>query len=469
MAGWGNCPRQVCHSRFAGSLSDVTSAIRDGRTSSTIARGLGRAYGDSAINESGEVVKLSSLNRFLAFDPDTGRLECEAGVSFAEIIEHFLPRGWFLPTTPGTKFVTVGGAIAADVHGKNHHVDGSFGNFIDRITLQLADGSVVECTPQNDPELFWATVGGMGLTGIILSAVFRLAKVETAYCEVDYQRTANLDVTLDRFQSTHDDYRYSVAWIDCVATGPSLGRSVLMLGNDASLDKLPASVARSPLSLPKRSKKTVPFNFPAGVLNYWSVKAFNTLYYAKNKDGRKVVDFDSFYYPLDGINHWNRIYGRKGFVQYQALFPKETARVGLKRLLECIAKSRQASFLAVLKGCGAATPGLLSYLFPGFTLALDFPYRGSVTHKLFAELDQIVLDHGGRLYLAKDALMTAETFARMYPRLPEFLAIKSKVDPHNRFVSSQARRLGIVPGDTDCSTPLCNSSNYEITLKSGSV
>lgn len=445
LSGWGNCPRQACFSQFAESWSDVGRAILDGREHSTIARGMGRSYGDSAINELGSVVNCSHLNRFLAFDDATGLLECEAGVSFAEIIKHFLPRGWFLPTTPGTKFVTVGGAIAADVHGKNHHVDGSFGNFVDRIKLQLADGSIVDCTRENDPDLFWATIGGMGLTGIILSAVFRLTRVQTAYCDVQYRRTANLESTLDNFQSTHDDYRYSVAWIDCVATGESLGRSVLMLGNDADRDRLPPSAIKSPLTLPKRSKRTVPFNFPSGVLNYWTVKAFNTLYYAKNKDGRRIVDFDAFYYPLDGINHWNRIYGRKGFVQYQALFPKESARAGLKKLLECIAQSRQASFLAVLKGCGAATPGMLSYLFPGFTLALDFPYRGPVTHRLFDALDKIVLEFGGRLYLAKDALMSSETFAQMYPRLPEFLAVKSRVDPHNRFVSSQARRVGIVP------------------------
>lgn len=445
LGGWGNCPRQVCYSRSAEAWSDVGRAIQGCGEQSMIARGLGRSYGDSAINESGNVVKCSHLNRFLAFDDTTGVLECEAGVSFAEIIEHFLPRGWFLPTTPGTKFVTVGGAIAADVHGKNHHIDGSFGNFVERITLQLADGTIVECTPTSDPDLFWATVGGMGLTGVILSAAFRLTRVTSAYCEVDYRRTVNLDATLDSFQSTHDDYRYSVAWIDCVATGDSLGRSVLMLGNDADRDRLPASVSAAPLVLPRRSKKTVPFNFPSGVLNFWTVKAFNALYYAKNKDGRKVVDFDSFYYPLDGVNHWNRIYGRKGFVQYQALFPKETARAGLKKLLECISQSRQASFLAVLKGCGAATPGMLSYLFPGFTLALDFPYRGAATRKLFDTLDKIVLDHGGRLYLAKDALMSAETFARMYPRLPEFLAVKARVDPDNRFASSQARRVGIVP------------------------
>lgn len=442
LGGWGNCPRQSCHLESVERWNDVSTfaAAHD----SMIARGLGRAYGDAALNEGGAVLDVCRLNRFLAFDAESGLLECEAGVSFAEIIDVFLPRGWFLPTTPGTKFVTVGGAIAADVHGKNHHLDGSFGNFVEQIHLQLADGSRVICSREHDPDLFWATIGGMGLTGVILSATFRLVRVTTAYCDVEYRRTTNLDATLDVFQATHHQYQYSVAWIDCVATGRSMGRSVAMLGNNAGIDSLPASLKNKPLTLPVRRKKSIPFHFPSWTLNPWSVKAFNTLYYAKNGNGRKLVDFDSYYYPLDGVSNWNRIYGRAGFVQYQALFPHETARDGLTALLQKISHSKQASFLAVLKGCGAATPGMLSYLFPGYTLALDFPYRGKSTRDLFDALDRIVLEHQGRIYLAKDALASADTFARMYPRLTEFQQIKARVDPHNRFTSSQARRLGIV-------------------------
>lgn len=442
LSGWGNWPRQVCRSESAERWSDAAALTFS--ENSVIPRGLGRAYGDSALNQSGTVVDLRRLNRFLNFDPTTGLLECEAGVSFADIIDVFLPRGWFLPTTPGTKFVTVGGAIAADVHGKNHHLDGSFGNFVERITLQLADGTRTVCSREDDPELFWATVGGMGLTGIILSAAFRLSKVTTAYCDVEYRRTTDLAATLDLFQDTHQQYQYSVAWIDCIATGRSMGRSIAMLGNNAASDQLPAKLAAKPLALPRRRKKAVPFHFPSWTLNSLSVKAFNALYYAKNRDSRRIVDFDSYFYPLDGISNWNRIYGRAGFVQYQALFPTETARAGLQSLLKRISASKQASFLAVLKGSGAATPGMLSYLFPGYTLALDFPYRGQSTRQLFDALDQIVLEHQGRLYLAKDAMTSADTFARMYPRLAEFQHVKSRVDPHNRFVSSQACRLGIV-------------------------
>lgn len=443
LSGWGNYPRERCRTRTIESWHDAENAVQSSAIPNVIPRGLGRSYGDSTLTSNGAVLCMKHLNRFLAFDPETGLLECEAGVSFAEIIQTFLPQGWFLPTTPGTKFVTLGGAIAADVHGKNHHVDGSFGNFVVQMTLLLADGSIVDCTRDSDPELFWATIGGMGLTGIILSAQIRLTRVESAYYDVTYRRTRNLESTLEMFTATHLSYRYSVSWIDCLATGASLGRGVVMLGNDAPVAALPPKLAAAPLSLPRRRTKTIPFDFPSFALNPWSIKAFNTLYYAKNRDRREFVDFNSFFYPLDGVNHWNRIYGKRGFVQYQALFPTETARVGLHQLLEQIASSRQASFLAVIKGSGPATQGMLSYLFPGITLALDFPNRGKATRDLFERLDEIVLQHSGRLYLAKDALTSASTFARMYPRLPEFQQVKRRVDPNGRFVSSQALRLGI--------------------------
>jgi FAD/FMN-containing dehydrogenase len=387
-------------------------------------------------------------------------------VSFADVIEHFLPRGWFLPTTPGTKFVTVGGAIAADVHGKNHHVDGSFGNFVVDLRLLLANGDVLDCSPAQNADVFWATVGGMGLTGVIVSTRFRLHRVESAWYDVTYHRTANLDDTLECFADTDAAYRYSVAWIDCLARGGSLGRSVAMLANEARATDLPASLAgaagglsasasnpegrfnrrsrSSCLVVPRKRGKSVPVNLPGWVLNPLSVRAFNELYYATHRDGRQFVDFDSFFYPLDGVHRWNRIYGKRGFVQYQALFPRDTSRAGLVELLERITASRKGSFLAVLKTTGAANPGLLSFPKPGVTLALDFPHTGDDLAALLCECDEIVLRHGGRLYLAKDALTTPHAFAAMYPRLPEFREIKHRLDPQNRFVSSQARRLRIV-------------------------
>ena len=379
----------------------------------------------------------------LSFDEKTGVLSCEAGVSLEAIIESMLPRGWFVPTTPGTKFVTVGGAIAADVHGKNHHVDGSFGQFVEALDLMVASGEVVRCSATEDPDLFWATIGGMGLTGVIVSASVRLMRVESAWYDVEYRRYGDLDGVLEGIRDTNAGYRYSVAWIDCLASGRSLGRSVLMLGRDVRAADLPRKLCQRPLHVPSKLGKVVPIDFPSIALNPLSVKAFNAVFYGAHKSKQAFVDYDTYFYPLDGIDGWNRIYGKRGFLQYQALLPPETTRQGLVELLETISRARRASFLAVLKSCGPASQGHLSYLYPGHTLALDFPNEGDV--RGFTEtLDEILLRHGGRLYLAKDSVMSAETFASMYPRLDEFRAVKARVDPEQRFVSSQARRVGIV-------------------------
>ncbi len=444
LAGWGNCPVEACCLAQPQTAAELQGLVTGGPQPDYIARGLGRAYGDSALNDGRGVLLQTQFNRFLAFDPATGVVECEAGVSFQEIIDVILPRGWFLPTTPGTKFVTVGGAIAADVHGKNHHVDGSLGNFVVDLQLLIANGEVLRCAPDERSDLFWATIGGMGLTGCILSARLRLMRVETAYVDVTYRRTAGLDETLEVFAATNRNFRYSVAWIDCLASGASLGRSVIMLGNDAPRAALPKPLQDRALLLPRRGRKSVPFSCPAAMLNAWSVRLFNAVYYASHGDGRHVLDFDRFFYPLDHVLNWNRIYGRRGFVQYQALFPAETSRQGLIRLLERVAASRRASFLAVLKSTGPASPGPLSFPFPGHTLALDLPDTGAGLRSLTRELDEILLAHGGRLYLAKDALTTSEAFRAMYPKLDLFRQIKARVDPDQRFVSSQARRLKIV-------------------------
>ncbi len=444
LSGWGNFPIESCNTSTPQTLDALRDIVTGAASSSCIARGLGRAYGDSALNRNASVILQTSLNCFISFDPQTGILHAEAGVSFADIIEHFLPRGWFLPTTPGTKYVTLGGAIAADVHGKNHHVDGSFGNFVLDFQIMLASGEVMNCSPSQNTDLFDATLGGMGLTGILLSARIQLVRVPSAYCDVTFHRTQSLDETLAHFAAHDDKHRYSVAWIDCLALGSSLGRSVVMLGDDAQPQALPSHLHYSPHLLPPKKKKNVPFQFPAIAMNALSVKAFNTLYYAANKDGRRIVDFDSYFYPLDGILHWNRIYGRRGFIQYQALFPPQTAAQGLRELLERTTASKKASFLAVLKRSGQAGRGMLSYLYPGYTLAMDFANTGEDLLRLAADLDEILLKHGGRLYLAKDATTTPRVFAAMYPRLAEFQRIKQRYDPQSRFSSSQARRLGIV-------------------------
>jgi decaprenylphospho-beta-D-ribofuranose 2-oxidase len=443
IGGWGNHPVERCHVSRPETIAELRELVTMGRFD-YIARGLGRAYGDSAINAGRGVTVQTRFNRFLAFDENTGLLECEAGLSIEEIIEHLLPRGWFVPVTPGTKHVTIGGAIAADIHGKNHHVDGTFGSHVEEIELLIADGRVLRVRPTGEHrDLFWATLGGMGLTGIILSAKVRLRRVETSYFSVRYIKSRNLEESLENLAKTNHEYRYSVAWVDCLATGKSLGRSVLMLSNEGRVEDLPTKLRRDPLRVASKLKAVVPLELPGFVLNEFSVRAFNNVFYGSQSNAEKIVDYDTFYYPLDRVLHWNRIYGRRGFVQYQALFPPKTTLPGLIAILERIGKSRRASFLSVLKSSGPANPSPLSYLYEGHTLALDLPFTSDLP-ELARDLDRILLEHGGRLYLAKDALTTKENFAEMYPRLPEFLRIKAAVDPQQRFASSQARRLGIV-------------------------
>ncbi|HEX4143799.1 MAG TPA: FAD-binding oxidoreductase [Pirellulales bacterium] len=444
LSGWGNYPVEPCHVSRPETVAALRDVVLRGSEQSYIARGLGRSYGDSALNRDQGVILQTGQDRLLAFDAEQGLLTCEAGASLGEIIDVFLPRGWALPTTPGTKYVTVGGAIAADVHGKNHHCDGSLGNFVVALDLLSAAGDVLHCSREENPDVFWATIGGMGLTGCILTATLRLAPVETAYVAVEYRRTANLVDTLARLSATNHDFRFSVAWIDCLARGNSLGRSVLMLANHAPRSALPPALQNDPLRLPRRGKWPVPFNFPSWALNAWSVGLFNEIYYRRHPDGGRLVDFDTFFYPLDAVSHWNRIYGRRGFVQYQVLFPPQTSHQALARLLQRVAARRQTPFLAVLKSMGPAGAGWLSFPREGHTLALDLPHRGESTNRLLRELDELVLEHGGRLYLAKDATMSAETFQAMYPAVARFRQLKAQLDPDNRFSSSQARRLGIV-------------------------
>jgi FAD/FMN-containing dehydrogenase len=445
--GWGNTTPALCRVLRPERGRDLRAIVAlDGDNRGLIARGLGRSYGDSALNDGGRVVLDQKLDRLIGFDPEAGVLECEAGVSLGELIDVFLPRGFFPSVVPGTKFVTVGGAIAADIHGKNHHVDGTFGNFVESIELLTGTGEILTCSREQNADAFWATVGGMGLTGLILSARLRLRRVESAYLHVDYHKARNLDHALELFGQGDREFRYSVAWIDCLAKGEALGRSVLMRGDHAPADDLPGPLRASPLTIRPKRKKSIPFNFPGFVLNPLSIKAFNALYYSRHKDGRKLVDFDTYFFPLDGIFHWNRMYGRRGFIQYQALFPTSTAREGMIELLEAIAKSRMASFLAVLKTTGPANEGLLSFPKPGLTLALDLPNSGRKLRELVGRLDEILLKHDGRLYLAKDATMSRETFERMYDRAGEFRRIKMCLDTRGRFASTQARRLGLVEG-----------------------
>jgi decaprenylphospho-beta-D-ribofuranose 2-oxidase len=446
LTGWGGIDPHTARVYRPGKRRELRDCLAQPQSGGMIARGLGRSYGDSATLENGAVVLSERLNRFVAFDQQSGLLTCEAGVTFADVLETFVPRGYFLPVTPGTKYVTIGGAIAADIHGKNHHRQGSFGNFVESFDLWTGRNELWHCSRTENADVFWATIGGMGLTGYIVTATFRLIPIETSTMRVDRRRVANLNELLQQLAELDDRTTYSVAWVDCLATGEKLGRSVVFSGEHARQGELPADRAANPLFLLRRKRISVPFFFPAFALNRFSVAAFNELYYrAHPMRADMLVPLDSFFYPLDAIGQWNRIYGRRGFVQYQALLPIESSREGVTELLEAIAQSRQASFLAVLKRTGDADDGMLSFCKPGITLALDLPNTGAALRDLARQLDAIVLDHGGRIYLAKDALTTSAAVSRMYPRLDEFRQVKARIDPEKKFVSAQARRLGLVP------------------------
>ncbi|HVN63252.1 MAG TPA: FAD-binding oxidoreductase [Candidatus Binataceae bacterium] len=442
LAGWGRYP--IAESElYRPEKIDELRAIVTGNGAALIPRGAGRAYGDAALNDRNRVVDIQRLNRMLAFDPESGLLRCEAGVTIAELIEVFMPRGFFPPVTPGTRFVTLGGSLAADVHGKNHHRDSSLGAHVTNFNLMLASGEIKRCSRDENPDLFWATVGGMGLTGVILELELRLRRVESAYIRGEMIRAANIDAAIEAFERTDRDYGYSVAWIDCASNGGALGRSILNVGDFAARDALPRKLAQAPLRVRPKLEAAVPFDFPAATLNSLTVRTFNSILWTLHRDsGPGVIsDWESYFYPLDSIRNWNRIYGKRGFVQYQCVWPVAESRAGLVETLEAIGWSRRASFLAVLKKFGAQE-GMLSFPMPGYTLALDFPVADGL-FEFLDSLDAMVMRRGGRVYLAKDARMEPETVRVMYPNLGRWQAVKANADPFNRFSSSLSRRLGM--------------------------
>ncbi len=444
LTGWGNYhvhPARVYRPHAWREVIDVVARAGAGGITP---RGLGRSYGDAALNDDGEVVLCTQLNRFLSFDPDTCVLECESGVSIGDLLEVFVPRGYFPPVTPGTKHVTIGGAIAADIHGKNHHRDGSFSFFVVDLHLLTATGEILTCSREEHPEVFWATVGGMGLTGVVLSARIRLLPITSAYLQVDTHRVGNLDEALARFAADDAHYAYSVAWVDCLARGAAAGRGVLMFANHADRSQLDAERRREPLSRPARRRASVPFFLPGFALNALSARAFNARYYAGHPSKRgELCHYEPFFYPLDGIENWNRVYGRRGFIQYQAAFEPHTGPAAIAALLALLRERGCASFLAVLKSLGQASGGLLSFARPGYTLSLDIPNPARLGEWVRA-LDALVVQHGGRVYLAKDACLNDDVFAAMYPSARQFKDVKQRIDPSERFTSSLARRIGLV-------------------------
>ena len=444
IAGWGNLPISNAEVKTPTTESGLSAEVSSGVN--FISRGLGRAYADPALpsKEGGVVISGLGLKRFLSFDESTGILVAESGVSLAEIIKIFLPRGWFLPTVPGTKFVTLGGAVAADIHGKNHHIDGTLGVHVAWLVLVTANGSTLNCSPLQNNDIFRATVGGMGLTGHIIRVAIRLRRVPSAYCKVRYIKSKNLSHTLSLLSEHDVNYRHTVAWMDCLASGEKLGRGVLMLGNEAEVTDLSKSQLRmGPHHLPNRPEISVLFNLPSWFLGNTFVKVFNFLYYGLAKDTVKIVDYENFFFPLDTIKHWNRIYGRRGFVQFQAYFPDASAEKGLQECLEAISRAGLASFLAVLKRSGKANEFPLSFLDKGYTLALDIPGDPKKLPLLMSELDTILRKYDGRIYFAKDAMVNPNLIPTMYPRLEEFKRIKTLVDPEGVIQSSLSRRLNL--------------------------
>jgi FAD/FMN-containing dehydrogenase len=438
LSGWGRYPVLDCRTLAARGRDDVLHAIE--ATPSLIARGLGRSYGDAALNPAGTLAMARS-DRLIAFDEDTGLLECEAGLSLAALLRLFVPRGWFPPVTPGTKHVTVGGMIAADVHGKNHHRAGSFGMHVERLTLATADGRVIACSPTENAGLFAATIGGMGLTGIVLSAAFRLVPIETAYLR---QRTdaANDLAEAIALLEEKGSATYTVAWIDCLAGGSNIGRSIVFSGEHARVTDLPPRRQADPFRFSSRRSLAVPLDAPPWALSPLTIRAFNEVYFRGNRSKKeRLLDYDRFFYPLDALQGWNRLYGRRGFVQYQCVLPKAAAAEGLGRLLSLIRGAGEGSFLAVLKllGRGGA---FMSFPLEGYTLALDLPASPHCL-ALLDRLDAVVADCGGRLYLAKDARASAGLIERCYPDIDRFRHVRATVDPRHKFRSALSERIGL--------------------------
>lgn len=386
----------------------------------TLPFGNGRSYGDSCLAESDRVLWLRGMDRILAADWENGVVRAQAGLLLSELIDYALPRGWFLPVTPGTKYVTVGGAVANDVHGKNHHVMGTFGRHVQRIALYRSDEGVIECGPEERPDLFAATVGGLGLSGVILWVELQLRPVQSSEIEMRSIRFDNLDEFFELAETYDKQHEYTVAWIDCLARGSQLGRGHYLIGEHAQ---------EGTLTIAARRSLTIPVDPPVSLVNRLSLRLFNTLYYHRQqrREVKSRVSYEPYFYPLDALLEWNRMYGRKGFQQYQCIVPEGEAHEVMREILQAISRSGTGSFLAVLKRCGAIlSPGLLSFPMLGTSLALDFPQHEPANRKLFARLDKLVHEAGGRLYPAKDAHMRAEDFQSAYPRWEE---VEQRRDP----------------------------------------
>ena len=431
LSGWGRHSAQG-RERVGEDLERISADAH-------LSRGLGRSYGDSSLpaDDGPEVLNTRLADRILSFDPETGAIRAESGLSLAELNRVLMPRGYFTPVSPGTSFVTLGGMVAADIHGKNQHKDGNFGDHVTALRMAVADGRIVECSPTQHADLFWGTVGGMGLTGHILEVEFGLRRIPSEWVWQESRRIRDIDEFQDALESSATTWPYSMGWIDCLARGKNMGRGIMMTGRWAEPSDAPAKA-------PARGfQPKLRFDWPSWALNGLTIRMFNELYYRKQwrRESSGIVSNQSFTYPLDAIHAWNRMYGRKGFTQYQCVLPREAGRSSARRVLEVLTSRGGASFLCVIKDFGRDSQGVLSFPRPGITLALDIAVRDD-TQALVDALNEQVLREGGRIYLAKDSFTRREHFEAMEgARLTEFQAIRDRWDPERRFRSAQSVRL----------------------------
>jgi FAD/FMN-containing dehydrogenase len=438
IAGWGNYPRAEVVEYSPSRLSECPD---DGDTA-YLARGLGRSYGDAGLPAAGvESLNTQFLKQLISFDPETGILEAEAGISLADILRYFVPKGFFLPVTPGTKFVTLGGAVASNVHGKNHHHKGSIENFVKKLRVRTPTGTF-ECSPTVRPDLFRGTVSGYGLTGLIETVTLQMRPIETSYFRTLNVPARNLDELFALFEQHDQTYEFSAAWIDTLAKGRSMGRAVLFLGEHAKRDELSSKQARDPYKLPNNLDLNVPIMAPSGLLNPFTLKFFNQGVYSIKKQGttERIEDYDTFFYPLDWFHNWNRAYGRRGFLQYQYIIPDPHGVEGTRACLEFLSRHKIGSFLSVLKRYGDDHP-IIPFAKSGYGLAMDLPFRHD-TLPLLEELDKIVIRYGGRVYLSKDARLSGSTFREMYPTEHiEWREVIATYNPNRTVWSAMAERL----------------------------
>jgi decaprenylphospho-beta-D-ribofuranose 2-oxidase len=439
LAGWGRTSPSAARVSKPNDAHEVEELLSNAGPRGVIGRGLGRSYGDAAQNAGGEVALMTGLDGIRAVDLEGATVTVDAGVSLDRLMKTLAPLGLWPPVSPGTRQVSVGGAIASDVHGKGHHRDGTFGSHVLSMELVTPGKGPMILTPDGTPEEFWATAGGMGLTGLVRAATLKMLRIQTTKIRVDSVRTPDLESTMAVMSERDRFYRYSVAWIDCLARGSSLGRSIVELGDHAEVDEIPAGAR--PGALVFRPPRPLP-SPPWAPLNRWTIAAFNELWYRKARLGAKrhLVPASSFFHPLDGVVDWNRMYGRQGFVQYQFVLPDGEEKT-LRRIIEELAGRRCASFLAVLKRFGEANPGPLSFPRTGWTLALDLPASTDGLGTLLDGMDSVVASGGGRVYLAKDSRLRPDLLESMYPELPRWREVRDRLDPDRVMCSDLARRL----------------------------